>query len=74
MPFSKVREWQCFDTDTGKDSAREVREYFIPDFSNWKAADSYQEALRRLVKNLKTDKSVPKHWSNHLPGRRKRRA
>jgi len=26
----------CFDADTGKDSAREIREYFIPDFSNWK--------------------------------------
>jgi hypothetical protein len=31
-----LRDWERFDGDTGKDSAREIREYFIPDFSNWK--------------------------------------
>ena len=31
MPFARIREWKCFDADTGKDSAREIREYFIPD-------------------------------------------
>src|SRR5204863_2348849 len=51
VPFPKIREWKCFDADTGKDSAREVREYFIPDFSNWKEDDSYQQALERLVRD-----------------------
>jgi hypothetical protein len=32
-PFATLRDWECFDADTGKDSAREIREYFIPDFS-----------------------------------------
>jgi hypothetical protein len=32
-PFETLRDWECFDADTGKDSAREIREYFIPDFS-----------------------------------------
>ena len=40
-PSEKVKEWKAFDADTGKDSAREIREYFIPDFSNWKDHDSY---------------------------------
>jgi len=40
--FERLRDWECFDGDTGKDSAREIREYFIPDFSNWKDHDSYQ--------------------------------
>ena len=31
-----------FDADPGIDSAREIREYFIPDFSNWKDHDSYE--------------------------------
>jgi hypothetical protein len=31
VPFEVLRDWECFDGDTGKDSAREVREYFIPD-------------------------------------------
>ena len=39
-PFESLRDWECFDADTGKDSAREIREYFIPDFSNWKNHDS----------------------------------
>jgi hypothetical protein len=43
-PFETLRDWECFDADTGKDSAREIREYFIPDFSNWKNHDSYQDA------------------------------
>jgi uncharacterized protein YjbI with pentapeptide repeats len=52
-PFETLRDWECFDADTGKDSAREIREYFIPDFSNWKNHDSYQEAFQRLISDLK---------------------
>jgi hypothetical protein len=52
-PFETLRDWECFDADTGKDSAREIREYFIPDFSNWKSHDSYQEAFQRLIGDLK---------------------
>jgi len=51
--FEALRDWECFDADTGKDSAREIREYFIPDFSNWKEHDSYRVAFDRLVKDLK---------------------
>jgi TIR domain/Pentapeptide repeats (8 copies) len=53
VPFEAIREWKCFDADTGKDSAREIREYFIPDFSNWKNDDAYQAAFRRLLRDLK---------------------
>jgi len=53
-PFETLREWESFDADSGKDSAREIREYFIPDFSNWKNEDSYQEAFQRLMSDLKS--------------------
>jgi hypothetical protein len=56
-PFETLRDWECFDADTGKDSAREIREYFIPDFSNWKDHDSYQEAFQRLIDDLKSPDS-----------------
>jgi uncharacterized protein YjbI with pentapeptide repeats len=56
-PFETLRDWECFDADTGKDSAREIREYFVPDFSNWKNHDSYLEALQRLVADLKSQDS-----------------
>ena len=57
VEFEVLRDWECFDADTGKDSAREIREYFIPDFSNWKDHDSYQTAFQRLVKDLKAGAS-----------------
>jgi TIR domain/Pentapeptide repeats (8 copies) len=53
VPFGVIRDWECFDADTGKDSAREIREYFIPDFSNWKDRDSYQSGFSRLLRDLK---------------------
>jgi len=58
-PFETLRDWECFDADTGKDSAREIREYFIPDFSNWKNHDSYQEAFQRLLGDLKASDTKP---------------
>jgi len=55
VPFEAVRQWKNFDADTGKDSAREIREYFIPDFSDWKNHDNYQHAFERLLKDLKAE-------------------
>jgi hypothetical protein len=51
-PFDQLRYWELFDADTGKDSAREIREYFIPDFSNWKDHDFYRVAFDRLLLDL----------------------
>jgi uncharacterized protein YjbI with pentapeptide repeats len=51
--FKSIQEWKCFDADTGKDSAREIREYFIPDFSRWKDHDSYKAALEKLLAGLR---------------------
>jgi len=59
VPFEKVREWKNFDAVTRKDSAREIREYFIPDFSNWQDDDSYQQAFQRLVRGLESEKAGP---------------
>ena len=60
VDFETLRNWECFDADTGKDSALEIREYFIPDFSNWKDHNSYQTAFERLLRDLKADPaSVP---------------
>jgi len=55
--FERLRDWECFDGHTGKDSAREIREYFIPDFSSWNDHDSYQKAFGRLVGDLKAEAS-----------------
>ena len=55
VEFNTLRNWECFDADTGKDSAREIREYFIPDFSRWKEHEPYQEAFDRLLRDLKSE-------------------
>ena len=57
VAFETPRDWECFDGDAGKDSAREIREYFVPDFSNWKDHDSYETAFQRLVSDLKAEVS-----------------
>lgn len=59
VSFEEIRKWKYFDTDTGKDSAREIREYFIPDFSNWRDQPSYQVAFRRLLLDLTAETSKP---------------
>jgi len=52
VDFDSIRSWECFDSDTGKDMAKEVREYYIPDFSSWKDHDSFENAFQKLVKDL----------------------
>ncbi|HWT00213.1 MAG TPA: toll/interleukin-1 receptor domain-containing protein [Pyrinomonadaceae bacterium] len=51
--YDTLKEWECFDADQGKDLAVEVREYFIPDFSNWKSHDDFEKAFARLLSDLK---------------------
>jgi hypothetical protein len=58
--FETIRDWECFDADSGKDLGIEIREYFIPDFSNWKDHDAFEAAFTRLLKNLRAKES-PSH-------------
>jgi uncharacterized protein YjbI with pentapeptide repeats len=69
VPYEKI-QGKLFDAYVGDDSAREIREYFIPDFSNWKDHDSYQAAFLRLVRDLKAEEPTrvlrtgPQSFSN----------
>jgi hypothetical protein len=42
-----------FDADAGQDLAVEVREYHIPDFSNWTNPALYKEAFPRVLAGLR---------------------
>ena len=54
--FQRLKEWECFDAEIGKDSAVEIREYFIPNFSSWDTDHkAYKENFDRLVSSLQTD-------------------
>lgn len=57
VSFDELREWKCFDGDLGKDLAGEIREYLIPDFSQWKNHDSYQKAFAKLLRDLRSGKT-----------------
>ncbi|SRR6266496_1718989 len=53
--FESLQNWECFDSDNGKDLAVEVREYYIPDFSNWQNKESFEVEFSRLVRDLRAD-------------------
>ncbi len=57
VSFEAIRDWELFDADEGKDLAAEIREYYIPDFSDWKKHDPYADGLKNLLRDLKTEDS-----------------
>lgn len=55
--FEAIRHWELFDADEGKDLAVEIREYYIPDFSDWKNHDPYAKGFQNLLRDLKAEAS-----------------
>lgn len=55
VDYERIKTWKCCDADRGKDSAKEIREYFIPDFTNWNDHDAYTASFERLLKDLKAE-------------------
>jgi len=53
--FDDLTNWVLFDGDSGSDLARYAREYFIPDFSNWKDKNSYDIAINKLILDLRKE-------------------
>lgn len=56
--FDELRDWTCFDADSGKDLPVEVREYYIPDFSNWRDHDVFEQEFEKLQRDLKADQKT----------------
>jgi hypothetical protein len=56
ISYEALQQWECFDADLGKDSAREIREYYIPDFSEWKHNyEHYRSEFEKLLRDLKAN-------------------
>lgn len=51
--YESLQHWVCLNSATGEDLAEEVWSYFIPDFSNWKSHDDFEEAFSRMLSDLK---------------------
>lgn len=58
VPFEMVKAWECFDGDSGKDLAVEIREYYIPDFSQWRTSREFEKAFRNLLEGLSQAKGA----------------
>jgi uncharacterized protein YjbI with pentapeptide repeats len=52
--FERVESWELPDSK-GEDLAEVVRQFFIPDFSNWKDHDPFEAAFKRLLRDLKAE-------------------
>ena len=66
--FDALRTWEYFDTDSGTDHAKAIRDYFIPDFRNWKDFDSYQNALSKLLQDLRGELPGDRLHTTATPG------
>ena len=55
VSFEAIQDWSLTDSKTGADLAEEIRQYFIPDFSNWKDHDTFEAAFARLLSDLGKD-------------------
>jgi carbon storage regulator len=52
VSMENVLAWKCFDATAGHDIAQKVREYFIPDFSNWEQEPEFYSAITKLLSAL----------------------
>ena len=55
LSMERLKQWESFDADTGRDSAREIREYYIPDFSEWKDPAVLEAAINQLLDGLRRE-------------------
>ncbi|HTS36210.1 MAG TPA: hypothetical protein VMH04_11085 [Candidatus Solibacter sp.] len=55
VSFDALRDWELVDADEGRDLAKEIREFYIPDFSEWKSHDLYVRELEKLLRDLRTE-------------------
>ncbi|MDN5204504.1 restriction endonuclease [Fulvivirgaceae bacterium BMA10] len=52
VPMEEIRNWEYFDSDTGRDLAVEIREYLIPNFSQWKNKTSFEQEVQKVLDGL----------------------
>jgi hypothetical protein len=50
-----LKAWECFDSDSGRDIAQEIREYFIPDFSQWAKPGEFEKEFKKLYRDLRKE-------------------
>jgi uncharacterized protein YjbI with pentapeptide repeats len=59
IDYRELEHWECLDPETGTDLAAEIREYYVPDFRDWKNHDSFEKAFAQLLEGLKAVDAPP---------------
>lgn len=59
LPYKELEGWECIDPETGTDLAAEIREYYVPDFRDWKNHDSFEKVFAQLLEGLKAVDEPP---------------
>lgn len=49
VSMDAITQWKYFDADFGKDLAREIREYYIHDFSAWRKRKAFEKSFALLT-------------------------
>ena len=50
IDYREIEDWECLDPETGTDLAAEIREYYVPDFRDWKTTTALRKPLRSCSK------------------------
>lgn len=61
VDFETIRNWKCFDSDTGRDLAVAVREYLIRDFSSWEDKNQFEAEFTCLMSDLRAEPGRREH-------------
>ena len=58
VPSNLSSEKEEGDSDFGKDLAKDIREYYLLNFENWKDHDEYKSNFSKLVAGLKIENHI----------------
>jgi hypothetical protein len=58
LPYNRLRDWTCFDADTGSDIAVELRQYLIPVLTNPESEAEFKKFVNAIVRGLSTRKNA----------------
>lgn len=61
VPIDEIEEWTLFDADNGQDLAAEIREYLIPNFSDWRKPHVFEKQFNNLLSGLQAAASQETH-------------
>lgn len=56
VPYEKLKDWSCFDSDTGTDIATELREYLIPCITDLSDNSQFKMIVNKIAKALSVEK------------------